>query len=217
MTNVIIGNGSLKLTIYCYIWGIIFTCSTYYRVLLLVFVCLRISHYRIWFIHLHNIIYCKLMKHTNRQLAFIALKKKVQLNIQKSGVPEKNTTCWGTNQVIILATIKLPKEETGCNTYSAWPCTVIRNMTIAKDTYMQLAFYGTSFWSLYTKVLMFWSQGSTLFDTRYLHPWSCTSPGPGSIHSTRSPLKIKTGNIFNICDMKFFLIRPFWLDLHKVV
>jgi len=49
LTNVLIGNGSLKRTIYCYICyiDIILTCSTYYRVMLLVFVCLRISHYHI--------------------------------------------------------------------------------------------------------------------------------------------------------------------------
>jgi len=35
LTNVLIDNVSLKRTIYCYIWGIIFTCSTYYRVMLL--------------------------------------------------------------------------------------------------------------------------------------------------------------------------------------
>ena len=33
LTNVLVGNGSLKRTIYGYIWGIIFTCSTYYRVM----------------------------------------------------------------------------------------------------------------------------------------------------------------------------------------
>ena len=43
LTNVLIPNGSLKRTIYCYFWGIIFTCSTYYRVMLLVF-CLPIYH-----------------------------------------------------------------------------------------------------------------------------------------------------------------------------
>ena len=48
LTNVLFDNGSLKRTIYCYIWGIIFTCFTYYRVL--VFVCLRISRYRVRFI-----------------------------------------------------------------------------------------------------------------------------------------------------------------------
>jgi len=50
MTNVLISTGSLKRTIYCYIWGIIFICSTYYRVMLLFFVCLRISHYHDRFI-----------------------------------------------------------------------------------------------------------------------------------------------------------------------
>jgi len=49
LTNVVVGNGSLNRTIYCYIWDIIFTCSTYYRVMLLVFVCVRISHYRVQF------------------------------------------------------------------------------------------------------------------------------------------------------------------------
>ena len=37
LTNVLIGNGSLKRTIYGYIWGIIFTCSTCYPVMLLIF------------------------------------------------------------------------------------------------------------------------------------------------------------------------------------
>ena len=49
LTNVLIENGSLKRTIYCYIWGITFTCSTYYRVMVLGFVCLHIPHYRVWF------------------------------------------------------------------------------------------------------------------------------------------------------------------------
>ena len=48
LTNVLIGNGSLEWTIYWFIWDIIFTCSTYYRVML--FVCLCISHYRVRFI-----------------------------------------------------------------------------------------------------------------------------------------------------------------------
>ena len=35
LTNVLFDTGSLKRTIYYYIWDIIFTCSTYYRVMLL--------------------------------------------------------------------------------------------------------------------------------------------------------------------------------------
>ena len=51
LTNILISNTCLKRTIYCYIWGIILTCSTYYCVMLLVFVCLRFSHYCIRFTH----------------------------------------------------------------------------------------------------------------------------------------------------------------------
>ena len=53
LTNVLIGNGSLKQTIYGYFSGIIFTCSTCYCIIVLVFVCLHISHYRVRFIHVH--------------------------------------------------------------------------------------------------------------------------------------------------------------------
>ena len=38
------------LKLYMYIWDIILTCSTYYGVLQLFFVCLRISHYRVLFL-----------------------------------------------------------------------------------------------------------------------------------------------------------------------
>ena len=54
LTNGVAGNGVLKRTIYYYIWGIIFTCSTYYRVMLFIFVCLHISHYRVRFILVAN-------------------------------------------------------------------------------------------------------------------------------------------------------------------
>ena len=37
LANVLIGNRSLKRAIYGYIWGIKFTCSTYYRVIVLFF------------------------------------------------------------------------------------------------------------------------------------------------------------------------------------
>ena len=67
LTNVLIGNGSQKRTIYCYIWGIIFTCSSYYRVRLLFCVCLRISRYRVRFIP-HMLVNSRIHKHNIRQL-----------------------------------------------------------------------------------------------------------------------------------------------------
>ena len=50
LTNVSIGTGILKRTIYGCISGIILTCCTYYRVIVLFFVCLCMSHYRVRFI-----------------------------------------------------------------------------------------------------------------------------------------------------------------------